>query len=76
MQSFIAACLRRTGKLWRGAESVTTREPELVVAKPDHNGQQMGRHCLVCHERFLSAWTGERICSRCRRTGEDSKPAV
>jgi len=46
----------------------------LGVDKPDHGGQQMGRICLVCHDRFLSAWTGERICNRCR--GEQNKPVA
>jgi len=74
MQSFIAACLRRTGKLWRGAGPASDRSSVLGVDKPDHGGQQMGRICLVCHDRFLSAWTGERICNRCR--GEQNKPVA
>ncbi|SDO19977.1 hypothetical protein SAMN04488061_0546 [Filomicrobium insigne] len=26
------------------------------------------RHCLVCHEEFVSAWSGNRVCNRCRST--------
>jgi hypothetical protein len=26
------------------------------------------RGCLVCRETFLSAWSGERICRRCKST--------
>jgi len=24
------------------------------------------RQCLMCNERFMSAWSGERICQKCR----------
>lgn len=24
------------------------------------------RNCLMCHDGFSSAWSGERICPRCR----------
>jgi len=26
------------------------------------------RRCLVCHEEFVSAWSGNRVCHRCRST--------
>jgi len=26
------------------------------------------RQCLMCRDKFTSAWSGERICKRCRST--------
>lgn len=30
--------------------------------------QAKERRCLVCQDKFLSAWSGERVCKRCRQT--------
>jgi hypothetical protein len=26
------------------------------------------RFCLMCHARFASAWSGERVCQHCKTT--------
>jgi hypothetical protein len=66
MYSLIAS-LRRGGKgiLRNGMSPVAT-------PLPHHNDQRMGRICLVCQGRFVSTWTGERICPACRSV-EESK---
>jgi hypothetical protein len=43
----------------------------VVTARPDAKApgtlqQAMHRACLVCKRRFVSAWTGARICDDCR----------
>ncbi len=32
--------------------------------------QAMHRNCLICKGRFVSAWTGARICDACRAKSE------
>jgi len=38
--------------------------------KPDHQAKPAvgakRRACLMCGEKFMSAWAGERICQKCR----------
>ena len=31
-----------------------------------HSDQWMARRCLVCGSRFVSLWTGQRICPSCQ----------
>ncbi len=37
---------------------------------PDEPQQAMHRTCLVCKRRFVSSWTGARICDECRKDRE------
>ena len=30
--------------------------------------EQKTRDCLMCRDAFLSAWSGERICPRCKKS--------
>lgn len=30
--------------------------------------EQKERDCLMCREAFMSTWSGERICSRCKKS--------
>jgi hypothetical protein len=57
MHHFLSGWLRRRGNL---------RRRELPHQNGDHAGQNMARECLVCHESFASAWTGQRVCDACR----------
>jgi hypothetical protein len=41
--------------------SVTRANPS-----PGEVHQEMHRACLVCKRRFVSAWTGARLCDECR----------
>mgnify|MGYP004250187505 FL=1 len=38
--------------------------------KPSREYQNKQRNCLKCGEKFLSEWTGERICPKCKQTTE------
>ncbi|PPR21828.1 MAG: hypothetical protein CFH39_01579 [Alphaproteobacteria bacterium MarineAlpha10_Bin2] len=38
--------------------------------KPSREYQNKKRNCLKCGEKFLSEWTGERICPKCKQTTE------
>ena len=33
-----------------------------------HVGVEKVRKCLICREAFPSAWSGERVCRRCKTT--------
>jgi hypothetical protein len=33
-----------------------------------HVGVEKVRKCLICREPFPSAWSGERVCRRCKTT--------
>ncbi len=35
---------------------------------PDGNIDPKVRNCLACRRRFTSAWAGERICPKCKRS--------
>ena len=39
------------------------KKPEFLRA-----GEQKERGCLMCRETFLSTWSGERICPKCKRS--------
>jgi hypothetical protein len=41
------------------------KKPELEPDSTVQDGRKE-RQCLMCRERFESAWAGERICPRCR----------
>jgi hypothetical protein len=41
-------------------------EAEIEADHINHADQAMGRSCLICHTQFLSSWTGERICKKCK----------
>ena len=46
--------------------SPITKRPNLVADKsPD---RPKVRDCLRCSKSFDSAWSGERICKRCKNT--------
>ena len=42
--------------------------PHDVNKKPttDRSGEAKMRACLICKRRFLSAWSGERVCRQCK----------
>jgi hypothetical protein len=41
-----------------------------MTMSPDHEptAQEEVRRCLMCTEEFVSSWTGERVCKRCKST--------
>jgi len=39
---------------------------ELEQENPDPGHEEKHRACLVCGDEFLSTWSGERVCKRCR----------
>jgi len=41
-------------------------EAEIETDHIGHAEQAMGRSCLICHTQFLSSWTGERVCKKCK----------
>jgi len=43
---------------------------QATVSKPRPSEPQepKSRRCLMCRDRFESAWPGERICKRCKST--------
>ncbi|MSP81722.1 MAG: hypothetical protein EXQ94_02035 [Alphaproteobacteria bacterium] len=44
--------------------SVKKPEPDL-----DETAIPKERPCLMCRTKFLSLWSGERICNRCKTSG-------
>ena len=45
------------------------------MATPQHRGpqyehQDADRICLKCRDSFESEWSGERICKRCKGSGD------
>ncbi len=41
--------------------STRSKSPETTTA-----GAQKLRNCLVCGQEFVSEWSGNRICKRCK----------
>ncbi len=41
-----------------------------MTMSPDHEpaAQEEVRRCLMCTEKFVSSWAGERVCKRCKST--------
>jgi hypothetical protein len=39
---------------------------ELDAANENENNQVKIRSCLMCRDDFESAWSGERVCKRCK----------
>ena len=39
---------------------------ELDAANENENNQVKIRSCLMCKDDFESAWSGERVCKRCK----------
>jgi hypothetical protein len=46
-------------------QSADAREAE---EEKRHQGEERVRHCLICRAPFSSAWSGERVCRRCKAT--------
>ncbi|WP_139839704.1 hypothetical protein [Oceanibacterium hippocampi] len=48
-------------------KSAIAQSPDLATAfEPSHADESKTRHCLRCKSEFLSSWSGERICGRCK----------
>ena len=47
-------------------KSSTDAGQDLSAVEPERTVEEKPRKCLVCHEHFLSAWAGERVCRRCK----------
>ena len=43
---------------------------EEIDIEPVRHDVQEQRHCLKCGTAFISSWRGERICKRCKQSGE------
>lgn len=41
-------------------------ESDLEIEERRPPEQPKLRSCLSCQDKFVSAWSGERICKRCR----------
>ncbi len=57
----------------RGFPRATDEEREMPLTafkKPQSSRahEPKTRDCLMCCEAFLSAWSGERICPRCKKS--------
>ena len=39
---------------------------EIESANENHKYEAKDRSCLMCRDDFESAWSGERICKRCK----------
>ena len=39
---------------------------EIETANENLKYEPKDRTCLMCHDDFESAWSGERICKRCK----------
>jgi len=50
--------------IWVGMED----DLDLLIEDKPIAPQVKERRCLVCQDKFLSAWSGERVCKRCRQT--------
>ena len=53
------------------AMSLDTEAPEISANENSETGhtplhKEKTRRCLVCDSNFLSAWSGERVCKKCR----------
>jgi len=42
------------------------RRAYLRKAENETSAQTKSRHCLKCHAPFQSAWSGERVCPKCK----------
>jgi len=42
------------------------REKLDYVPEPAKSADERMRICLVCDKEFLSTWSGNRVCKRCR----------
>lgn len=42
-------------------------DPDTEHPRPAHDIPKV-RNCLRCEETFSSEWSGERICSRCKKS--------
>ena len=38
------------------------------IQKPDASKGERLRRCLLCFSEFVSTWSGNRVCARCRST--------
>ena len=45
-----------------------SRNDEHRKPKPDRGDEAKTRARLICKRHFLSAWSGERICTKCKST--------
>lgn len=57
----------------RGFSQATEEESEMPLTsfkkpRPIRSHEQKVRHCLMCREAFMSAWSGERICAKCKKS--------
>ncbi len=48
--------------------SVLAREEDGDELRIRQQDQEKVRKCLICQEQFPSAWSGERVCRRCKST--------
>jgi hypothetical protein len=45
-----------------------SRSDEHRKPQTDRTSEAKMRACLICKQQFLSAWAGERVCSKCKST--------
>jgi hypothetical protein len=50
------------------AAKLKTMDDTLQRGETLHHGEPKLRQCLRCQVDFHSAWSGERICARCKGT--------
>ena len=45
---------------------------------PDNEpaAQEEVRRCLMCAEKFVSSWAGERVCNKCKSTARWTQGGV
>ena len=56
--------MQYTGALATRIEEVVTHDH--TKPEPEQHTEPKTRPCLVCKTPFLSEWSGERICRRCK----------